>query len=840
MSIELNFNQSSVKASASASIGSSTPKPEGLLGKMKDIFKEVKGSVTSDKKEEKKSEGAAAEGSINIGPIQASASVSASSSSSGGNGSGSSSWSDSTTQAPSSSWLFGGSSQSKSAESSWENKNMADSSVSVSMQMSTSKPFLEKIGDIARRGKDALKDSADAIVGGEKREGAFDKVQKLVSKGTDAVRDTAQRLEDKASEMSDKLTNSIDETVKRPMSSVSGSGQYNSEGRINAEASFNAQLRGADRDRYLYEAKRRQESEIGSRPNNIKDIVNNAKAKGVIPQYEDKTALKGYRDDEKNVAMEVFDKAHEVSKLPVETIMKPIDKMLGYEKDPLMKIYDNSHELLRKPLGLITKPVDSLFTGAFKTTDESKKETDRLLATSSEQERRESRMREERAKDRSVVGNLADKTVDLATKPIEIVLRPVDHMFGLDKQGKKNPLLALIDEIYTLSKKPVDQIAKPFERMLRRMAEGEQPMYQISVRYANDENDPKLVTRLADGALNIAGRAISKPLEVFLRPLNHALGYDDPGKKNPILEAMNQFKNATKGGVELFTRPVDRIIKEIADIGEIKDEQEREMMWQRKREEAGRIVKALDRLHEVLQIPLEIVLRPVDNMLGVSSPGQKDPVLRAWDVVHQVVRTPIQVITRPIEDAILGENPRQKQATANARLAASKKNPSSTAMTPGDTRSGIAIPLPSEMNKNVFITNIRKAEKMAIKPFEAVTLPIRKLIMGEDDGKRGTSIDKGNRDLQGKGSSAQTRRQNNDRIMRTLDKINNVALMPIEIITQPFSDMITGEKKFQGRKFGNQYSNQNSKPKGIEIKGQVQSKTNQNEASASAQVKVKS
>lgn len=826
-----NYRQT--EASASATIGGTTPKPEGLLGKVKDIFKEVKDTV-ADKKEEKKP-GVAAEGSINIGPIQASASIGASGSS-GSGASGSSSWSSSTTQAPSS-WLFGGSSQSRSDESSWENKNMGDSSASASMQMSTSKPFLEKIGDMARKGKEAIKEGAESIVGGgEGKGGALDKVQRLVTKGADAVRDTAHRLEDKASEMGEKLTNSIDESVKRPMSSVSGSGQYNSEGRMTAEASFNTQLRGSERDRYLYESKRRQENEMGSRPNSIKDIVNNAKAKGIIPQYEDKSALKGYRDDEKNVAVEVFDKAHEVSKLPVETIMKPIDKMLGYEKDPLMKIYDNSHELLRKPLSLITKPVDNLLTGAFKTTEESKRETERLLASSSEQERREARLREERQRERSVVGNIADKTVDLATKPIEIVLRPVDHMFGLDKKGKKNPLLALIDEIYTLSKKPVDQLAKPFERMLRRMGEGEQPMYQISIRYTNDENDPKLVTRLADGALNIAGRAISKPLEVFLRPLNHALGYDDPGKKNPILEAMNQLKNATKGGVELFTRPIDRIIKEIADIGDIKDEQEREMMWQRKREEAGRIVKALDRLHEVLQIPMEIVLRPVGNMLGVNPPGQKDPILRAWDVVHQVVRTPIQVITRPIEDAILGENTRQRQAAANAKAQANRKNPSSTS---GD-RSGIAIPLQSELNKNVFITKIRQAEKIAIKPLEAVTSPIRRLIMGEDDGKRGTGVDKNNRDLLGKNDPAQMRRQNNDRIMRTIDKINNVALMPIDIITQPISDLITGEKKFRGRKFGNQYANQNSKSKGLEVKGQVQAKTNQHEASATAQMKVKS
>jgi hypothetical protein len=151
----------------------------------------------------------------------------------------------------------------------------------------------------------------------------------------------------------------------------------------------------------------------------------------------------------------------------------------------------------------------------------------------SEQERREMKMKEERAKKegRSVFGGIADKTFELAEKPYEIILKPVDHMLGLDKDGKKDPIIQLLDEIYGMSKKPIDVLAKPFENILKKMADGDRS-YEVSVRFGAEGGDPKLFTRLADGALNIADRVMTKPLEIAMRPL----GYDGHKKKNPLVE----------------------------------------------------------------------------------------------------------------------------------------------------------------------------------------------------------------------------------------------------------------------------------------------------------------
>lgn len=614
---------SSSSAAASASSGSTTPKPKGLLTKVKDILKEGKEILTGDQKSNGEASAGAASGSKD-GSSAGAASTSLSIGTSGGSGNGTSASAAAAAAASSSSSGSGSGSSSASSSAS------ASASLSVG---STSKP------DDGKKG------------------GIMDKVEKTVGKGTEMVKDTIHKIEDKAHDIEDKVTKAVDDNIFKPMQSVGGSGTPPPEGSATAHAQAAASLKGSDREKYLNELKIKQENEI-SKPTKIKDILQDAKRKGIIPQNEDRSALKGNHADEKSVVVEVFDKAHEMSKYPVEQVLRPIDKMLGYEKDPLLRIYDDVHEVIRKPLGVLSKPVESVLQGAFKTTDEAKKEQEKLLATKSEQERREYRIKEEkiRKEDRSVVGSIADKSVELATKPIEIVLRPIDHFFGYDKPGKKNPFLKLFDMVYSLSKKPVDAVAKPFERILKKMGE-EDRAYQVSIRYQNEKDnaDPRLVSRLADGALNIADRVLTKPLEIFMRPMDKALGYDDPGKKNPLIEAAHSLKNATKVGVELFTKPIDRIIKEIIDVQRPKTEAELKAYREHQKEIASRLVKVMDKTKNVAQLPFEIVLRPVSKILGTNKEGKRGPLLRAWDYIHSIIRAPVQVISKPIEDALLGE-----------------------------------------------------------------------------------------------------------------------------------------------------------------------------------------
>lgn len=571
--------------------------------------------------------------------------------------------------------------------------------------------FLSKIGSL--------------LGGGEKNE------EGIIDKGTDKVRDAAHKVEDSTRNVSEKAHKSLEDNVLKPMQQVGGSGTKTSEAKASAHAS--------------------------------------ASSRSSLFKQE---GQKGSHGDDKSVAVEVFDKAHDVARAPVEKVLKPLDRMLGVEKDPIIKLYDNSHDLLRKPLSLVAKPVETVLTGAFKTTDEAKKESERLLAASSEQERKEAKQKEEQRKkeNRSVVGDIIDKNVELATKPIEIALKPLDHAFGFDKKGKKNPLLQVLDEIYGLSKKPVDALAKPLESILRKMAEGEQ-LYQISIRVNGEESsDPKLMTRLADGALNIADRVITGPLEVLMKPLDYALGYDAPGKKNPIVEAAHSLKNATKVGVELWTKPIDRIIKEIAEIGAIQDEAEREERYKLKREEASRIVKALDKIHEVAQTPFEIVLRPITKSLGINKDGKKEPLLRAWDIIHQVLRTPIQVFSKPLEDALLGEQKKKPKSKEQLKaLEAAKK-------------------APKEGKKNIFIQGIKKLERLIVKPVDVMTSPVRRLVLGEDEMKAGTEVN-GDPAQKNKGGKS----QGPDKIVKTVEDVNNLVLKPLELLTQPLSDMLNND-----------------------------------------------
>jgi len=864
-----NSGAAAASASASMSMSNPTPKPDGIMGKVKEIFKEGKEAVKSTVglNDEKKSEASAsASGSV------------------GG----------------------GGSAAASAAASSGQKQE----------------GIMGKLTDMAKKGKETLKETANEIkdkakevkndikqavglgdppkiegsasagaggVGGSIKlgglqvganlnlgggdgkakasasvsnsgnqqggelPGPIEKVQKLVNKGTEMVKETFHKIEDKAAEVGEKVTKTIDETIRKPMSQVSGSGQQNSEGQMNAQAAANVQLRGDAREKHLMDVKVKQESELGPRPSNLKEIVAQAKAKGVIPKNEDRSALNGNHADEKSVAVEVMDKMHEISKLPVEKVLKPIDKVLGYEKDPLIRMYDNSHEILRRPLSLVAKPVESVLTGAFKTSDETKRDNEKLLQTTSDQERREARIKEElaRKEDRSIVGEIADRTIELAEKPIEIILKPVDHALGFDKSGKRNPILKLIDEIYALSKKPVDAIAKPFESILRKMADD--GGYQLSVRFQaqaaagaggasaqaaagstmaapGSDIDPKLFTRLADGALNIADRVLTKPLEVVMKPLNHALGYDEPGKRNPIVDAAHQLKNATKIGIELFTKPLDRIIKEIAEIGAIKNDAEREALLERKRDEASRIVRAMDKLHDLVQQPWEIVLRPVDRALGINREGRKEPLLRAWDVFHQVMRTPIQVLSKPVEDALLGQQPYRPpsqragaKAQIGGRIGPIKAGASVSVGAGSGAAANAQMQVSEEQKKNFIIDGIRKVERIAAKPLEVITSPIRRLILGEDDEKNGSDTDKNNRMVQAKamgqsgtGRAAVQMNVNGgaggpDKIVRTLENMNNVVLKPLEVITQPIVDMISPENK--------------KKKVDIQVQGQAQAQT---------------
>lgn len=812
-------------ASAGASVSmsaTSTPKPEGgLLSKMKEM---VKGTVETLTKDDKK--------------VSVNASIGASSSGKSESPSGSPGGS-------SKGGLSAGIEASGSASTA-SGSLSAGASVEGSIGggggggHKSEGGLMDKLGDMAKRGKEAVKDTANAVKqslsstenshSGVKVEGSvgasvsgsmggvsgssgiqvskdtkidnpLEKVAKVVNKGTEAVRDTVQKIEDKASEVTEKVVKTFEDTVRKPMAHVDGSGKEQTEGRMMMSAAINAQMKASDRDKYLYEVKKKQEFELGRRPSNLKEIISDAKQRGVIPKNEDRTSLRGNHADEKSVTVDVLDKMHEIAKIPVESALKPLDKALGYEKDPLIRAYDNTHELLRRPISALAKPVESVFYGAFKTFDESKAESDKYLQQMSEQDRREARLKEEKARreDRSVVGSIADKYVELFEKPYEIILKPVDKMLGLDKQGKKNPLIKMIDEIYSMSKKPVDAIAKPFESILKKMADGDQA-YQVSVRFnpqvVNKGTDPKLITRLADGALNIADRVMTKPLEVFMQPMNHALGYDEPGKKNPILDAAHSLKNATKQGVELFTRPIDRIIKEIAEIGNTRDEADLEQ----RRQDASRLVRLLDKLHELAQSPFEIVLRPVSKVLGYGKNGKKEPLLRAWDVLHQVVRTPIQVIEKPIEEALLGAPPKRPMKAGAKVSVGGQLGPlkagASVSVSGEQSRS------PPEPKKNNFIVEgIRKMEKIAAKPLDVVTSPIRKVILGEDEEKTGGDLEKSNRAIQAQSGGKNGQAQNGpvgkrpDKIIKTLESMNNVVLRPIEALTQPIADALSGEAK---------------------------------------------
>lgn len=520
--------------------------------------------------------------------------------------------------------------------------------------------------------------------------------------------------------------------------------------------------------------------------------------------------------DGKSTTVEVFDKIHEVSKEKVEAAMKPIDKALGFDKDPLIKMYDNSHEMMRKPLEVVSKPVEQVFSGAFKTSDEAKRDQERSM---SEHERREMKLKEERARKegRSVLGEIADKTFELVEKPYEIILKPVDRMLGFDKDGQKDPLIKLIDEIYNMSRKPIDVLAKPLENILKKMAEGEQA-YQVSVRVNSESSaaaDPKLFTRLADGALNIADRVVTKPLEVAMRPL----GYDGQKKKNPIVESTHQLKNATKLGFELFTKPMDRIIKEISDIGISRSEAEQEADRERRRQEASRIVRLLDRLHEAAQTPWEIVLRPVSRALGYSREGKKEPFLRAWDVVHQVVRTPIQVVSKPVEDALLGERrqPPRNNVKAEVKIGSKTGVQGKAQIGSGSASTGKK---GEEHRKNIFTDGIKKIEEFASKPFVKITSPIRKLILGED-GKDGGGV-KAKATVNTPGGQAQAKAQvggpssgDTDKLVKTVENINNVVLKPLEVVTQPISDLLASDEK-----------DKKSKEGGIKVQAQVKSQSN--------------
>lgn len=644
-SASLDTNGGSSSASATANIGTTTPKPTGLFSKVKGILKEGKEILTG---EQKLSSDASANANTNK-ESSASASASLNVGATGGSGS------------------------SSSSASSGASSSSGGSSSSASAQASLS------LGG-GKGSKSEQESSKQQSSDGSKKEGFMDKVEKTVSKGTELVKESYHKLEDTARYFKDDMKKAVDENLVKPMRSVDGSGSAPSEGEGTSHAKEAESLRGPDRSKYYEEIKNKQENEI-SKPPKLKDIIISAKKKGIIPQNEDRSVLKGEHADEKSVTVDVFDKAHEMSKAPVEKFLKPIDKMLGYEKDPLMRIYDNVHEFIRKPLGVVSKPVENVLNGAFKTTDESRKENEKLLMTKSEQERREFRMNEEklRKENRSITGLIADKSVELATKPIEIVLRPVDHLLGYDKKGKKNPFLKLFDMIYGMSKKPVDTVVKPFESILKKMGEDEK-LYQVSIRFQNerDNSDPKLVSRLADGALNIADRILTKPLEIFMRPMDKVLGYDDPGKKNPLIEAAHSLKNATKLGVELFTKPIDRIFKEIQDVSRTKTEDEAKALRDHQKEVASRLVKIMDKSKSLAQVPFEVVLRPVGKILGISKEGQKGPFLRIWDYIHQLIRTPIQVISKPIEDALLGEQERNKKPQNGIKIEAKVDTKSST------------------------------------------------------------------------------------------------------------------------------------------------------------------
>lgn len=644
----------------------------------------------------------------------------------------------------------------------------------TSNSTTTSKPeglmdkLANKVADFSHSVKESfnrtMEDSKNATSrsGNETRNGSDDgigsKIAHGLNKGGDMLKDAGNKFEEKTSEIGEKTRNFTSRVDNAIHNSTSRDGDNNNKNMTQS----------------------------------MKDFINNSKSKSDKTREGSRDKLKD--DDGNNIMVELFDKAHELSKMPMETILKPLDKMLGVDKDPLLKMMDNSHDVLRKPLDMLTKPMDSMLDGAFKISDELEKEQP---SAGNQKKGNETKSNSPRKKsDRSVVGEMADKAVELAESPLELALKPFDKLLG--NSDRKNPLVRMLNEVYGLSKKPVDKIAKPFEDVLRKMAD----RYQLSVEYPNnDSEDPKLVTRLANGALNVADHVVTKPLEIAMRPWNRILGYDDKKKKNSIVEAAHAWKNATRLGLELLTKPIDRIIKEIADLGDIKDDEEREEEYKKRREEASRLVELIDKIHHAAQTPFEIILRPVNKIVGSKKKkNNKQAVLRAWDLLHYVMRVPIQVVSKSIEDAILGERSKKhdgKQSGAYATASAGTSESSS--------RSGLSKPKKDrkkhEDKKNFFVDNIKKAEKLAIKPLELLSMPMRKLILGNNDMKSNKSNHHSGHNNNSSASNGSSRSDDlsdssshNDKIIATIKKMNNVLLTPMEILTQPIADTLFSKK----------------------------------------------
>lgn len=363
----------------------------------------------------------------------------------------------------------------------------------------------------------------------------------------------------------------------------------------------------------------------------------------------------------------------------------------------------------------------------------------------------------------SITGELAERTVNLALKPLEIALKPFDKVLGFDKD-KKSPFLRLIDDVIGFYRKPIDAIAEPLERILKKMGDDDRS-YLVSVRFPEDDiPDPKFFTRLTDGALNTVNRIFTKPLEIVV------------GKKSPIIEAARSLNNATKLAAELFTRPIDRIVKEINELGEIKDEAEREALYVRKKEEASRLVRMLNKIHDnILMKPFQIVLRPISRTIGSSQDNEKDPFVRASDVIHQAIVTPLQVVSKPVEDAIFGEQTRKPGSKLNPRINATNYG--------------------REGKKNFIVDGIKRVEKIAVKPLKAFTAPLRRFILNADEGRLGSGAI---------GSKLQPRSKSDlkkeDKILRTVENVNNVILKPLEIITQPIADFLSPENRRENEK----------------------------------------
>lgn len=439
-----------------------------------------------------------------------------------------------------------------------------------------------------------------------------------------------------------------------------------------------------------------------------------------------------------------------------------------------------TQDMLSKPM----KPVGNFLDGAFKTSDELRWEHDKMLAKEgpssllSEKQKKDDAIKN----DRSITGTVLDKAVTLAEKPFELLLKPVDKLFGFDKDGKKNPLIRMFDSIYGLSKKPVDAISKPVEKVLKKMGgqpdiDNKKTKYEVAIRWNESKNkkDPKIVSRIVDGTLTIADRAFTRPLEIIMRPFSGILGFD--GEKNPIVEASHNLKNATLSQAELFTRPLDRMIEEIAQISDYKNPKEMKEALERRKNEATRVVRVMDKIHEMVQRPFEIVLSPISQTLGFTSEGEKSHILLAWDVIHHVLRTPAQVITKPIEDAIFHKDEEGSRDGLSEELGQGSQVNS---LPQGQERGSLFEKSDSQKKSNVFVDKIKKFQRFYFRPIDLMTSPLRRIIMGkhkdDDDDNNSNKSDK-------------------DRIVKAVTRLNNVFLKPLEIATQPISDILTGDGK---------------------------------------------